>query len=97
METRCCKDNLPKISSRICPKRLADKGPSPFPCRSHGPTQADRRVVRVGMRSLEIILAASFLVGRGRPGYKMQETLFAEISFGRPKINPMKNMFCSMF
>ena len=97
METRCCKDNLPKISSRIFPKRLFDKSPSPCPPHSHGLTRADRRVVRVCLCSLEITPATSFLVGRGRHRYKVHEMLFAEISFGRLKINPMKNMFCSTF
>ena len=49
------------------------------------------------MRSLEITLAASFLGGPGRHGYSIQETLFEEISFGRPKTNQMKNIFFSTF
>ena len=86
MEARCCKDNLQQISSRIYPKRLVDKSPSPCPSHLHSPTQADRRVVPVCMPSLEITLAASFLVGRGRHRYKIHERLFEEISFGDQKL-----------
>jgi len=86
MDTRCGNDNLRKTSSRICPKRLVNKSPSPCPSHLHSPTQADRRVVRVCMPSLEITLAASFLVGRGRHRYKIHERLFEEISFGDQKL-----------
>ena len=49
------------------------------------------------MHSLAITLAASFLRGRGAHGYSIHETLLQEISLGRPKSNPMKNMFFSTF
>ena len=97
METRCCNDNLLKIQSRICAKGLVNKSPSPCPRYSHSPTPAEKQVLRVRMRSLEITLATSFLGGRGRHGYSTHETLFEEISFGRPKSNQMKNMFSSTF
>ena len=49
------------------------------------------------MRSLEITLVVSFLGGPGWHRYSIRETLFEEISFGRPKTNHMENMFFSTF
>ena len=97
METRCCNDNLPKIRSRICAKRLVYNRQSPCPPYSRSPTPAEDGVVRVRMRSLQNTVAATFPGGHGRHGSSIHETLFEEISFGRPKSNAMKNMFCSTF
>ena len=97
MERRCRNDNMPKIRSRICAVRLVNKSPGPCPPYSHSPAPADKRVVRVCWRSPEITLAASFQGGRGRHGYSIHETSFEEMWFGRQKIDPIKNMFCSMF
>ena len=46
---------------------------------------------------LKLLQPLGFQGFHGRHGYSIHETLFEEISFGRPKSNAMKNMFCCTF